>query len=86
MRFLVLDLDVPEVTFSQKSEPRARANLPFYRVAPRTCVAGHLEYWYQSVTKADANGDRGGCHLHGPRHRLQLDKSNLCGCHSDHVL
>ena len=46
----------------------------------------HPEYWYQSVTKADANGDQGGGHLHELTCGLLLGKSNLCSHHSDRVL
>ena len=45
-----------------KKEPRARQTSHFIE----SC---HM-HAYQSVTKADANGDRGSCHLHEPRYGL----------------
>ena len=44
--------------FSQKVS-QGLGEPALYRVVPHACVAGHPEYWYQSITKADANGDRG---------------------------
>ena len=41
--------------------------------------------WYQPVAKADANGDHGGHHLHGPRDQavIGLESQNgVCCCHA----
>ena len=50
---------------------------------------GHQWDWYQPIGKANANGDYGGHHLHGPRDRavIGLESQNgVCGCHGDCVL
>ena len=49
----------------------------------------HQWDWYQPVAKADANGDHGSHHLHGPRDRavIGLESQNgVCSYHGDCVL
>ena len=87
-----------------KSEPRARWTCPFiewhhfkswYQGKQDTVLisgetsGGHPWYWYQSITRADANGGCGGCHLHDPRWWTVIGLggwNNLCSHYSDRFL